>query len=259
MRVTFLGTGTSIGVPVPTCDCNVCRSDDQRDQRLRPSAWLEWSGASVLLDTSPDLREQALRHAIARIDAVLFTHGHADHILGLDDLRLYNWRQRAPVPVYGNEETLEAISRTFWYVFDGKPTDSTRPSIDRRLVQGPFRLLGSTVVPVPLLHGRTEILGYRVGGFAYLTDVSRIPDASYALLRGLRLLALSALRQRPHPNHFSLEEALEAAERVGAARTLLTHMSHEMRYADVSAGLPPGVELAYDGLSIDLNEEPVSS
>lgn len=253
MRVTFLGTGTSIGVPVPTCDCAVCRSDDRRNHRLRPSAWLEWEGASILLDAAPDLREQALRYDIARIDAVLFTHGHADHVLGLDDLRLYNWRQRAPVPVYGNQETLEAIGRTFWYVFDEKPTESTRPSIDRRLVQGPFSLLGSRIIPVPLLHGEAEILGYRVGEFAYLTDVSRIPDPSYELLRGLRLLVLSALRERPHPNHFSLEQSLAAAARIGARRTLLTHMSHELHYATVSAGLPPGVELAYDGLSIELD------
>jgi len=259
VRATFLGTGTSIGVPVPTCDCAVCRSDDRRNHRLRPSVWLEWSGASVLLDTAPDLREQALRHGIARIDAVLFTHGHADHVLGLDDLRLYNWRQRAPVPVYGNAETLEAISRTFWYVFDEEPTESTRPAIDRRLASGPFELLGSRVVPVPLLHGRMKILGYRLGGFAYLTDVSRIPDDSYELLDGLRLLVLSALRQRPHPNHFSLEESLAAAARVGAARTLLTHMSHEMDYAAVSAGLPPRVELAYDGLSIEIDEEPLTA
>jgi phosphoribosyl 1,2-cyclic phosphate phosphodiesterase len=253
VRVTFLGTGTSIGVPVPTCDCEVCRSSDTRNHRLRPSVWLEWDGASVLLDSSPDLREQALRHEIARIDAVLFTHGHADHVLGLDDLRLYNWRQRAPVPVYGNAETLEAIGRTFWYVFDEKPTESTRPSIDRRLVQGPFDLLGSRIVPVPALHGRMEILGYRVGGFAYLTDVSEIPAPSYELLTGLDLLVLSALRERPHPNHFSLQQALDQAARIGARRTLLTHMSHEMHYATVSADLPPGVELAYDGLSIQLD------
>jgi phosphoribosyl 1,2-cyclic phosphate phosphodiesterase len=252
MRVTFLGTGTSIGVPVPTCDCEVCRSADRRNHRLRPSAWLEWEGASVLLDSSPDLREQALRHEISRIDAVLFTHGHADHVLGLDDLRLYNWRQRAPVPVYGNEETLEAISRTFWYVFDEKPTRSTRPSIDRRLVRGPFDLFGSRIVPVPLLHGRMEILGYRVGRFAYLTDVSGIPASSYELLEELDLLVLSALRERPHPNHFSLQQALEQAARIGARRTLLTHMSHEIHYATVSAGLPPAVGLAYDGLSVEL-------
>jgi len=259
MRVTFLGTGTSIGVPVPTCTCEVCRSEDPRNHRLRPSVWLEWSGASVLLDTSPDLREQALRHGIARIDAVLFTHGHADHVLGMDDLRLYNWRQRAPVPAYGNQETLEAIRRTFWYVFDETPTESTRPSIDLRLVQGPFSLLGARVVPVPLLHGTMEILGYRVGRFAYLTDVSHIPEASRDLLGGLRVLVLSALRRRPHPNHFSLAEALEVAASLGAERTLLTHMSHEMHYSGVSAGLPPGVGLAYDGLSIEVDEEPVSS
>jgi phosphoribosyl 1,2-cyclic phosphate phosphodiesterase len=253
MRVTFLGTGTSIGVPVPTCDCRVCLSDDRRNHRLRPSVWLEWEGASVLVDTAPDLREQALRYEIARIDAVLLTHGHADHVLGIDDLRLYNWRQRAPVPVYANEATLDAISRTFWYVFDGKPTESTRPSIERRLAEAPFQLLGREVIPIPLMHGEMPILGFRVDSFAYLTDVSHLPAQSTELLRDVDVLVLSALRERPHPNHFSLEEALAEAMRIGAQRTFLTHMSHEMHYGTVSAKLPNGVELAYDGLSFELD------
>jgi phosphoribosyl 1,2-cyclic phosphate phosphodiesterase len=253
MEVTFLGTGTSIGVPVPTCTCKVCHSEDKRNHRLRPSVWLRWDDASVLMDTAPDLREQALRYGIHRIDAVLLTHGHADHVLGMDDLRLYNWRQKAPVPVYGNPETLDAVTKTFWYVFDEKPTESTRPSIDRRTVSGRFALLGRTVTPVPLLHGATPILGYRVDAFAYLTDVSRIPEASYDLLRDLDVLVLSALRERPHPNHLSLEEAIDRAGRIGAARTFLTHMSHEMHFGTISAKLPAGVELAYDGLSLQVD------
>ena len=240
-------------MPVPTCDCRVCLSDDRRNHRLRPSVWLEWEGASVLVDAAPDLREQALRYGIARIDAVLLTHGHADHVLGMDDLRLYNWRQRAPVPVYGNQETLDAISRTFWYVFDAEPSESTRPSIERRLAGAPFRLLGREVQPIPLLHGAMPILGFRVGPMAYLTDVSHIPDPSAELLGDLEVLVLSALRERPHPNHFSLEEAIAAAARIGARRTYLTHMSHEMHYGTVSARLPSGVELAYDGLSFELD------
>src|SRR5262245_46356163 len=208
MRVTFLGTGTSTGVPVLTCACGVCASADPRDRRLRPSIWMEWDGASVLVDTATDLRQQALRHRIERIDAVLYTHAHADHVLGLDELRLYNWRQRASVPVYGSSPTLEAIRRTFWYVFEDVPVGGAKPAVDCRLVDAPFLLLGRRIVPVPLLHGPQEILGYRLGRFAYLTDVSRIPEPSYALLHDLDVLVLNALRRTPHPTHLHLEAAL---------------------------------------------------
>ena len=254
MRVTFLGTGTSVGVPVPTCDCEVCRSDDPRDRRLRPSALLAWDGASVLIDTSSDLRQQALAQRIERIDAVLYTHAHADHLLGLDDLRVYNWRQRRPVPIFGSSRTLEALSRTFWYVFREADDGHTRPAVERRPVDGPFDLLGRRVVPVPVMHGRLPILGYRIGRFAYLTDVSRIPDSSYPLLEGLEALVLSALRRRPHPAHLNVEGALREAARIGADRTLLTHLSHEIRHRETSAELPAGIELAYDGLTLDVSE-----
>jgi phosphoribosyl 1,2-cyclic phosphate phosphodiesterase len=252
MRVTFLGTGTSTGVPVPTCDCRVCTSDDPRDRRLRPSALLAWGESGVLVDTTPDFREQALRFGVERVDAVLYTHSHADHVLGLDDLRLYNWKQRAPIPAYGSEQTLEELSRTFWYVFEPGPSENTRPDIERRPIGGPFELLGRRVVPIPLFHGRMPIFGYRVGRFAYLTDVSEIPEPSYELLRGLDVLVLNGLRERPHPTHLSLEGALACAGRIGARRTLLTHVSHEVHHRSVSAGLPAGVELAYDGLCVEL-------
>jgi len=257
LRIVFLGTGTSTGVPVPTCDCRVCRSDDLRDRRLRPSVRIEWPGAGILVDTAPDLREQALRHRIDRVDAVLYTHAHADHVLGLDDLRLYNWRQRAPIPVYGSPETLEALGRTFWYVFDGTPVESTKPAIVRREIDGPFELLGRTVTPVPVFHGTLPILGYRIGGLAYLTDVSRIPDSSYELLQDLELLVLNALRERPHPTHLTIDQALCEARRIGARRTILTHLSHEVHHATTSAGLPGGIDLAYDGLRVELAEGPV--
>ena len=253
MRVTFLGTGTSTGVPVPTCGCSVCRSTDPRDQRLRPSVLLEWDGATVLVDTSTDLRAQALREGLARLDAVLYTHAHADHVFGLDDLRMYNWVRGGPIPAYGSPETLAAIRRSFWYVFEeveaggGKPSLTLHPVDDR-----PFALAGRTIIPVPLLHGRLPILGYRTGGFAYLTDVSAIPQASYPLLEGLDVLVLSALRIRPHPTHMHLSRSLDEAARIGARRTLFTHIAHEIAHAEIAPTLPTGVELAYDGLRVDV-------
>jgi phosphoribosyl 1,2-cyclic phosphate phosphodiesterase len=254
VRVTFLGTGTSVGVPALTCDCDVCTSDDPRDQRLRPSVLLEWPGAGVLIDTATDLRQQALRHRIRRIDAVLYTHHHADHVLGLDDLRIFNWRQGGPIPIFGSAATLDCVSRTFWYVFAEAESESTRPSVTPMTVDAPFDLLDRTIVPVPVRHGKLDILGYRVGRFAYLTDVSTIPDDSFALLDGLDVLVLSALRPRPHPTHLSLDQAIAEARRVGARRTLLTHMGHEMPHAAISGNLPPGVELAHDGLVLDISE-----
>lgn len=254
MRITFLGTGTSVGVPAVTCDCDVCTSDDPHDRRLRPSVLLEWPRASILIDTATDLRQQALRYRIRRIDAVLYTHHHADHVLGLDELRIYNWRQGGPVPIFGSATTLERVSRTFWYVFSEAKTASARPTVDPTIVDAPFDLLERTVVPVPVRHGDLDILGYRVGRFAYLTDVSAIPDDSYPLLEELDVLVLSALRPRPHPTHLSLDRAIAEARRIGARRTLLTHMGHEMSHAGISGNLPTGVELAYDGLVVDIAE-----
>lgn len=252
MRVTFLGTGTSTGVPVPTCRCDVCTSDDPRDRRLRPSVLLEWGEARVLVDTSTDFRTQALRYGIERVDAVLYTHGHADHILGMDDLRLYNWRQGRAVPAFGSPATLAALARTFWYVFEPTGGDSTRPAIELHPIDTTFRLHDREIRAVPVLHGSLPILGYRVGGFAYLTDVSEIPESSYDLLRDLDVLVLNALRSRPHPMHLNLAGARRCAERIGAARTILTHLSHEVRHATVAASLPDGIELAFDGLSVRL-------
>lgn len=252
MRVTFLGTGTSTGVPVMTCECRVCASSDPRDRRLRPSVLVEWDGAAVLVDTSTDLRQQALEHRVRRVDAVLYTHAHADHVFGFDDLRLFCWRQGGPIAAYGSEDTLAALRRTFWYAFEETPPGTTKPRVELRQIRGPFDVGGRTVVPVPLIHGTVPILGFRIGPFAYLTDVSEIPEASYALLRNLQLLVLSALRLRPHPTHFHLDRAVEEARRIGAARTLFTHVSHEILHAETAAHLPPGLELAYDGLQVSL-------
>jgi phosphoribosyl 1,2-cyclic phosphate phosphodiesterase len=251
VEVTFLGTGTSTGVPVPTCRCAVCLSSDPRDHRLRPSILLAWDAVKVLVDTATDLRQQALRHGLMSLDAVLYTHAHADHVFGLDDLRMYNWRRGGAIPIYGSASTLASIRRTFWYVFEDVEAGGGKPALDLHPIASPFELLGRTIVPVPLQHGRLPILGYRSGGFAYLTDVSEIPDASYPLLRDLEVLVLSALRLRPHPTHMHLARALETAARIGAARTLLTHIAHEIAHADVSRTLPAGVALAYDGLSVE--------
>ncbi len=252
MNVTFLGTGTSTGVPAPTCTCEVCRSADPRDARLRPSILLRWDGSTVLVDTSTDLRQQALRIGLMRLDAVFYTHAHADHIFGLDDLRMFNWRRGGSIPVYGSPITLAGIRRTFWYVFEDVEAGGGKPSLEMHEVEGPFELHGRTVIPIPLQHGRLPILGYRIGKFAYLTDVSAIPDSSYDLLRDLDVLVLSALRHRPHPTHLHLSRALEEAARIRAARTLFTHIAHELSHAAVSPTLPSGIELAYDGLSLEV-------
>ena len=251
--MTFLGTGTSTGVPVLACGCAVCRSPDPRDHRLRPSVLLEWDGASVLIDTSTDLREQGLRVGLTRLDAVLLTHAHADHIFGLDEIRQFNWRQRGPVPVFGSAGTLTALRRTFWYVFDDVEAGGGKPAITTHAVEAPFPLLGRAVVPVPLFHGNLPILGFRIGAFAYLTDASRIPDPSRDLLDGLDVLVLNALRPRPHPTHFSLEEAVTEAVRIGARRTFFTHMGHEMPHEAISKSLPAGVELAWDGRVVEVD------
>ncbi len=254
MRITFLGSGTSTGVPVVGCGCEVCRSVDPRDRRLRPSIRIEWDGASILVDTSTDLRAQALAQGIRRVDAVLYTHAHADHVLGLDDLRTFNWLQRGAIPVYGSTAILADLARSFWYVFEQVQVGGGKPLVIPHPVDGAFEILGRRVVPVPVLHGELPILGYRVGGLAYLTDASEIPDSSRALLRGLDTLVLAAPREQPHPTHMHLARALEESRAIGARRTFLTHIGHDLSHARVSVRLPPRVELAYDGLVVDVEE-----
>lgn len=252
MRATLLGTGTSTGVPLIGCRCPVCTSDDPRNRRLRPSMMLEVGGAVILIDTSSDFRQQALRFGIPRIDAVLFTHMHADHILGLDDLRIYNFRQRASIPCFGSEETLAALRRTFRYAFEEVSEGGGVPSIDLVAVDGPFEAAGHSITPVPLFHGSLLVYGYRIGEFAYLTDCNRIPEKSWPLLEGLDVLVLDGLRYRPHSTHFNVEQALEAAAKIGARRTLLTHIAHEIDHTAPRFPLPEGVEFGYDGLVFEV-------
>lgn len=254
IRVIFLGTGTSNGVPMIGCDCPVCTSDDPRDRRTRPSVAVCWAGRTVLVDTTPELRLQCLANNIRRVDAVLITHHHADHVAGLDDLRAFNWIMRSPINVYGREATVNRLGQMFPYAFREDPDyPSQKPSL--RLVtidEQPFELFGLTVTPVPLWHGPMPVLGYRFGRFAYCTDCNHIPDSSLPQLEGLEVLVLEAVRLRPHSTHFNLAQAIEAARRIAARKTLFTHISHRIRHAQTSAELPDGMELAYDGLSFEV-------
>ncbi len=247
-RVTMLGSGTSTGVPVINCTCAVCTSDNPRNKRMRPGLKLERAAGVIQVDTSTDLRQQALRVGLPRVDAIVFTHPHADHIYGLDDVRIFNFRQGAAIPCYGSEETLRNIRRAFAYVFEAGQVGGGKPQLDLIPVREPFELLGRTFVPVPVWHGEMEVFGYRTGGFAYVTDCNLIPETSFRLLEGVEVLVIDALRHRPHSTHFSVEQAIEAAERIGARRTIFTHMTHEVDHDDP---LPAGVEFGYDGLVFD--------
>jgi phosphoribosyl 1,2-cyclic phosphate phosphodiesterase len=259
VRLVFLGTGTSFGVPQIGCACRTCTSTDPRDRRTRTAALIEQDGKRLLIDTPPELRLQLVGARVDRLDAVLYTHAHADHVHGIDDLRALSVRQGAPLPAYGSPETLAELAAKFPYIFD--PTRQAHPGTSRpELVPYPLDLAGPTtiagmpVLALPLPHGAHTVLGYRVGPIAYLTDVKEIPAAARERLKGLQVLVLNALLPRPHPLHLSIPEAVAAAQQIGARRTFLTHLTHDTPHAELTANLPDGIEPAYDGLVIEVDK-----
>jgi phosphoribosyl 1,2-cyclic phosphate phosphodiesterase len=252
---TFLGTGTSTGVPMVGCDCAVCRSTDPRNQRYRCAVLIGLPQGNVLIDTPPELRLQLLRESVKRLHAVLFTHYHADHLFGLDDVRPFCRYLDGPMPIYCTREVEEKIRLAFSYAFS---RDAERIPVGwipklgfQRITEEPFVVLGQRVVPIPLEHAQFDVFGFRIDDVAYCTDVNRIPERGWPLLEGLRILVLDALRYKPHPGHFSVNEALEVIERVKPATAYLTHMSHDIDHEEVNAKLPARVEPAYDGLSFE--------
>lgn len=251
LTITVLGSGTSVGVPTIGCSCTVCRSTDPKDKRLRPSILVSYGGRNVVIDTTPDFRYQVLRAGAERLDAVLFTHAHADHIMGLDDVRPFNFRQRSGIPVYGSPETIDTVRRVFQYVFADMGHQSSVPRLETYPVgAAAFDLFGMSFLPVPLMHGGSRVLGYRFGNAAYLTDHSEIPPESLEKLHGLDVLFLDALRHRFHPTHTTVARALEYVEQLRPRRAFFTHICHDLPHQATEAALPDHVRLAYDGLEI---------
>jgi len=256
VRLVFLGTGTSYGVPQIGCDCRTCKSTDPRDRRTRTAALIESGGRRLLIDTPPELRLQLVTACVGSVDAVLFTHAHADHVHGIDDLRAISARQGTPLDVYGAASTLAELERRFSYIFDGTPPlpGTSKPELVAHRLEPDvdMEIAGFRVRALALPHGERTVLGYRVGPVAYLTDAKAIPAEAIARLAGLEVLVLNALLPRPHPLHLSVPEAVAAAQQIGARRTFLTHLTHDAPHAELAARLPAGIAPAYDGLVIDL-------
>jgi phosphoribosyl 1,2-cyclic phosphate phosphodiesterase len=243
------------------CGCAVCGSTDPRDRRTRPSIYVDVDGGpKLLVDTSTDLRMQALTHGVTRVDAILFTHSHADHVMGLDDSRRFSQMNKASIPCYADAATIASLKKSFHYVFDPETEKGGGlPQIDLHEIAGRFAIDGVVVQPIPLMHGSRPILGFRFGDFAYLTDTNHVPEQAMPLLAGVRIVILDALRHRPHPTHFTVAEALAVLERLTPEQSYLTHICHDLPHVATNASLPAGVELAYDGLTIDINVDPPSA
>jgi phosphoribosyl 1,2-cyclic phosphate phosphodiesterase len=267
LELTVLGSGTSMGVPALGCHCAVCRSSDAHDKRTRPSILLSRCVAhgaknengvlhNVVIDTTPDFRFQALRAGIDRLDAVVFTHAHADHILGFDDIRPYNMRQKMALPVYASDATIETLRRTFAYVFQPAYEGTLIPQVTLHSITGPFELLGATFTPIPAEHGPLEVFGFRVGGMGYLTDIGRLPESSKALLGGLDDFIIDALRDEPQPTHQTVDQAVALIRELRPKRAWFTHIAHDLPHAATNARLVsmglPNVQLAYDGLQFEV-------
>ncbi len=253
MRVTFLGTGTSQGVPVIGCTCEVCSSLDYRDKRLRTALHIQLEDQSWVIDTGPDFRQQMLREHINRLDAVIFTHAHRDHTAGLDDVRAYNFWQQIDMPIYGTKPTLDQLRVEYAYAFE-KNAPLGLPRLDLREIDAtPFSIGGFEIIPLPVMHLRMPVFGYRFGNFSYITDANFIPDETLERLKGTEILVLNALQHEPHVSHFNLEQALSKAKEINAKKTYLLHMSHRMGlHAAIEKTLPDNVSLAYDGLQLDI-------
>jgi phosphoribosyl 1,2-cyclic phosphate phosphodiesterase len=255
VKITVLGSGTSSGVPTIGCSCAVCRSTDPRDNRLRPSILIDYCGRNIIIDTTPDFRAQVLRARLQRLDAIVYTHGHADHIMGLDDVRPFNYHQGGRIPIYAARPAFAIIERAFAYVFNNTEERKAVPQLEVNLIdESPFDVFGLRFEPIPLTHGRDTIFGFRFGNVAYLTDHNDIPAASLERLRGLDVLFLDALRHKPHTTHSTLSVSTETAQKLHAKRTYFTHMCHDVPHAATEAALPPGILLAYDGLEIEVEQ-----
>jgi phosphoribosyl 1,2-cyclic phosphate phosphodiesterase len=257
MKLTFLGTGTSFGIPQVGCACAVCSSTDPRDRRTRSGAVIEFSDATILIDTPPELRLQLIASRITQVDAVLYTHEHADHTNGIDDLRIFSARQRRALPVYGPPETLDRLQSTFRYIFDSemRPYEGTsKPQLELHPINpgASVRVAGVDVLPLAFAHGHLRVYGYRFGDLAYLTDVKAVDPEAIERLRGVRVLVLNALWWRAHPTHMSIAEAITTSQEIGAEVTYLTHLTHETGHAELAASLPGGILPAYDGLVVNI-------
>ncbi|MFA5864637.1 MAG: MBL fold metallo-hydrolase [Phycisphaerae bacterium] len=253
IRITFLGTGTSHGIPMIACRCPVCASDDSRDKRHRSSLMVEYGGGVIIIDTTPEFRLQCLANNITRVDAILYTHTHADHIFGLDDLRRFTAMQNQKIPCYGSPKTIKTLKTIFPYAFGHTGiVYSEIPNLLDVEVTGPFEFFGKTIIPLELCHGWDKVLGFRIENIAYCTDCSEIPPAAMDQLHGLDILILDALRYTPHPTHFNLDQALIAAQKINARKTYLTHIAHEIKHADLETKLPANIFLSYDGQQLSV-------